>query len=203
MSKIIAGRFETQPEADRALEGLAKAGFSAQEYTSFYLAPAGQHAEYPIGGDAHHDEGTKRSGKTAAAGAAIGGVTGLAIGSAAAAAAEPGFTAAGAIAGAGVGAYVGSLAGGLKGTRSGDPEKASIEEPVERASGVMVAVCVDRDGTDGEALQVLQRHGALEVERASGEWRSGSWVDFDPRRTPQIIDGEEGPRGPAGPRPEP
>lgn len=200
MSKIIAGRFETQAEADRAIDALKSAGFATREYTSFYLTPAGQHAEYRFGGDAHHDEGTKKSGKTAAAGAAIGGVTGLAVGTAAAAAIEPGFTAAGAIAGAGVGAYVGSLAGGLKGTRSGDPEKASLEEPVERASGVMVAVCVDRNGTEREALQVLRTHGALEVERASGEWRSGSWADFDPRRTPRLIDGEEGPRGPAGPR---
>ena len=111
---------------------------------SFYLNPPGQHATYPIGGDAHHDEGTKHAGKTAAAGAAVGGVTGLALGTAVAAAAEPGLAAVAAIAGAGVGAYVGSLAGGLTGTEHGDPREASTEEPVERNAGVMVAVRVDR-----------------------------------------------------------
>ena len=205
MSTIIVGRFETQADADRALQALAGAGFQSGEYGSFYLNPAGQHATYPIGGDAHHDEGTKASGKTATAGGAIGGVAGVALGTAAGAAVGPAPTAAGAIAGAGVGAYVGSLAGGLAGAHSGDAQQASREEPVERASGVMVTVCVDRSGTQDTALQVLRDHGALDLACATGEGLAGSWVDFDPRRTPQLIDAPpgEGPRGPAGPRPDP
>src|SRR5688500_13378804 len=107
MANIIAGRFETQPEADRAVEALAAAGFKPEDRTSFFLTPAGQHAEYPIGGDAHHDEGTKKSGKSAATSAAVGSVTGLALGTVVGAAiGEAGLTAAGAIAGAGVGGYV-------------------------------------------------------------------------------------------------
>jgi hypothetical protein len=168
------------------------------------LNPPGQHAEYPIGGDAHHDEGTKESGKKAGAVAAIGSVTGLALGTATGLAlGEPGFTAAGAIAGAGIGGYVGALAGGLSGTRSGDAEQATLEEPVERASGIMVAVAVEREGTEARAVDVLRAHGAIEIERARGDWRNGAWIDFDPRRTPDLIDAvsSEGPRGPAGPRP--
>lgn len=187
MAKIIAGRAETQVVADRAIEALAGAGFDRRDLTSFYLAPPGQHSEYPIGGDAHHDEGTKKSGKTAAAGATVGGVTGLAIGTAAAAAAEPGFTAVAAIAGAGVGAYVGSLAGGLSGARGGDPERASVEEPVEREGGVMVAVRVDADEAADRIVSVLRANGVADIERAEGEWRDGAWVDFDARRTPQLI----------------
>lgn len=201
MANIIAGRFETQAEADRALAALASSGLSSHDVTSFYLNPAGQHSEYPIGGDAHHDEGTKKSGMTAVAGSTIGGVTGLALGTAAAVAAAPGLAAVAAIAGAGVGAYVGSLAGGLSGTRSGDPKQASIEEPVERAAGLIVAVRIE--GSEDAVVQVLRAQGALEIERASGEWRDGEWVDFDPRTTPQFIDAEQaqrGPRGPAGPR---
>ena len=203
MADIVAGRFETQAEADRALDALKTAGFDRQDYTSFFLNPAGQHAEYPIGGDAHHDEGTKESGKSAAATAAIGSVTGLALGTAVGAAiGEPGFTAAGAIAGAGVGGYVGSLAGGLSGARSGNAEQATLKEPVERASGIIVAVRVDT-GREDAAVQALRAHGALEIERATGEWRDGSWSDFDARRTPHLVDPPQGhvPRGPAGPRP--
>ena len=202
MARIIAGRFETQSRADDAIEALKTVGFASREVTSFYVTPPGQHATYPIGGDAHHDEGTKDSGKKAGAAAAIGGVTGLALGAATGAAlGEPGFTAAGAIAGTGIGGYVGSLAGGLMGTRSGDPEQATMAEPVERSSGVMVAVCVDRPDTEQQVLSVLRDSGAVEVERATGEWRDGAWVDFDPRRTPDLIDGGTGPEGPAGPRP--
>jgi phage tail tape-measure protein len=185
MATIIAGRAETQVLAARAVEALRSAGFAASDITSFYLNPPGQHAEYPIGGDAHHDEGTKHSGKTATAGAAIGGVTGAALGAAVGAAAEPGVTAIAGIAGAGVGAYVGSLAGGLKGARAGDAEQAHVDEPVEREAGMMVAVRVD--GNDEAAIQALRAQGVRDIERATGEWRDGSWVDFDPRRTPQVV----------------
>lgn len=202
MAAIIAGRFETQAETDRAIAALAAAGFQGGDYTSFYLNPAGQHAQYPIGGDTHHDEGTKHAGKTAGAAAAIGSVTGLALGTATGAAfGEPGLTAAAAIAGAGIGGYVGSLAGGLAGSHSGDARKATLEEPVERAAGMMVAV---RVGSGGEepVLRVLHAHGALDIERAQGEWRDGAWADFDPRRTPDLVDAPDskGPEGPAGPR---
>jgi hypothetical protein len=204
MARIIAGRFDTQAEADRAIDALKAAGFQPDEYTCFYLSPAGQHASYPIGGDAHHDEGTKESGKKAAAVAAVGSVTGLAVGTVTGAAlGEPGLTAAAAIAGAGIGGYVGALAGGLTGSRSGDPRQATPEEPVERAAGMMVAVRAERAGTEAQAVDVLRAAGAIEVERAEGTWRDGTWVDFDPARTPELIGPGEGkgPQGPAGPRP--
>ena len=189
MTTIIAGRFETQAEADRAAEALAAAGFGPDEHTTFFLNPPGQHSQYPIGGDAHHDEGTKDSGPKATAVAAAGSVAGLALGTVTGAAlGEPGFTVAGAIAGAGIGGYVGALAGGLTGSRAGDPDAASIEEPVERAAGMMVAVRADREGAEADALRVLRAQGAVEIERAQGEWRDGSWVDFDPRRPPQFIE---------------
>lgn len=185
MARIIAGRFETQAQADGAIAALRNAGFASGDVTSFYLNPPGRHAEYPIGGDAHHDEGTKDSGKTATAGATIGGVTGLALGAAVGAAAEPGMGAIAGLAGAGVGAYVGSLAGGLTGARAGNPEEANREEPVERAAGMMVAVRVE--GNEAAAIDALRAQGALEIERATGEWRDSSWVDFDPRRTPELV----------------
>jgi hypothetical protein len=186
MANIIAARVESQREADRVITALRDAGFGAGDVTSFYLNPPGQHAKYPIGGDAHHDEGAKESGKTAGAGAAVGGVTGLALGTAAGLAAEPGFTAVAAVAGAGVGAYVGSLAGGLSGTRSGEPQQASVEEPVEREAGIMVAVRAN-DNEDA-VLRVLRANGAASIERAQGEWANGTWADFDPRRPPQLVD---------------
>jgi len=179
MADILAARVDTQPEAERLISALISAGVAASDVTSFYLNPPGRHAEYPIGGDAHHDEGTKHYGKAAAAGAAVGGVAGAALGTAIAVAADPGIAAVAGLAGAGVGAYAGSLAGGLTGSRGGDPRQANADEPVERAAGVIVAVRVD-GATEEAALQALR--GAIDIERTTGEWRDGSWIDFDPRR---------------------
>jgi len=195
MAAIIAGMLETQPKADSAIDALRAEGFGENDITSFYLNPPGMHATYPIGGDTHHDAGTKDAGKTAAAGATVGGLTGLALGTVAGAAAEPGLTAIAAIAGAGVGAYVGSLAGGLAGTEAPEPREATSKEPVERDAGILVAVCVDRTGKEQEAIEVLRAHGAHGIERASGVWSDGAtpaWTDFDPRRPVRLVDPSEG-----------
>lgn len=195
MSNIIAGRFDTQVQADSAIAALKGAGIPAADVSSFYLTPPGQHAQYPIGGEAHHDEGTNDAGKGAGTGAALGGAAGLAIGAAAGlATGGAGLAAAAAIAATGVGGYVGSLAGGLSGTRGGDAEQATREEPVERSSGIMVAVRAD-SGED-EVVRVLRAQGAMDIERAQGEWRDG-WGDFDPARPPNLVD-STAPRGPAG-----
>ena len=201
MAKILAGRFDTHEQAEAAVNALKGAGFGTLDVTSFYVNPPGQHAQYPIGGDAHHDEGTKEAGPAAARTAALGGAAGLALGTAAGAAiGGPGFVAAGAIAGAGVGGYVGALGGGLKGSRGGDPGEATVEEPVEGPAGVMVAVCISDARAEDQAVQVLRAQGAQDIERAEGEWRDGAWVDFDPRRTRLLLDDQnttENPETPA------
>jgi hypothetical protein len=45
----------------------------------------------------------------------------------------------------------------------------------------MIAVNVDRVGTQKRAIDILKRHGARDVRRAEGKWANGSWRDFDPR----------------------
>lgn len=187
MANIIAGVVETQEGAERLIAALGTKGFGKDDVTSFYLNPPGQHDTYAIGGDTHHDAGTKKAGKTAAAGAAIGGVTGLALGTAAGAAAD--MTAIGAIAGAGVGAYVGSLAGGLKGTEHAGRAEGSVEEPGGRNAGYLVAVRAE-GAAEREAIETLRAHGAHSVERASGAWNPGAepaWTDFDPRAPVQFV----------------
>ena len=187
MAKLIAGRFENVDDLGRALYALRDAGFGRHEFGSFYVAPPGQHALYPIGGDAESDRGAKDAGQGAAAGAAVGGVTGLAVG-AVAAAAIPIAGVAAALAAAGIGAYVGSLAGALSKTRPADEIEATSEHPVERPGGPMVAVCVDRPGTDAVAVATLERFGAKEISHAEGEWHQRIWQDFDPRVPPDRVD---------------
>ena len=184
MSRIVAGRFDQMSAADAVLKALPDAGFQRSEFEFFFVTPPGQHATYPVGGDVHSDEGARHAGSGAMRGVLVGGAIGLAAGIA-------GFMVFDQLivilAGVGIGAYVGSLLGALSKTRAGRPGRATVEHPVERASGHMVAVLADRPGAEQRAAEILQRHGAKDIERTEGEWRDGDWKDFDPR-TPAPAD---------------
>lgn len=173
MSTIVAGHFDHIEQAQQALQELARRDFDAADYACYYLNPPGQHALFPLGGDAAADEGARDAAKGAAAGAALGGAAGLAAGSLGGPV--------GALAGAGVGAYVGSLAGAVASTHSPREGAADAEHPAERPGGPMVAVCADRPGAEAAAITILGASGAREIERAQGAWRDGGWADYDPR----------------------
>jgi len=63
----------------------------------------------------------------------------------------------------------------------GRAAEATAEHPVEPRGGRMIAVCVDRPGTERLAIEALRAHNARDVGRTEGEWRDGGWRDFDPR----------------------
>ena len=178
MSKIVAARFKDMSGAEAVLNALMAQGFQRTEFQSFYVNPAGQHALNPIGGDAHSDEGAKHADEGAIRGAIIGGCAGLLAGIVAHLVLDNLIAV---LAGAALGAYVGSLLGALSRMRSGRRYGATAEHPVERKPGQMVAVQVDRPGTETRAIETLQRYGAQDIERTEGEWRAGDWKDFDPR----------------------
>jgi hypothetical protein len=82
----------------------------------------------------------------------------------------------------GLGAYIGSFIGAMVKFRDGRRAEATAEHPVEPPAGRMIAVNVDRPQMEDRAIAALRRHAARELGRAEGEWRNGSWRDFDPRR---------------------
>jgi hypothetical protein len=177
MSKIIAGRFDATVDADAAVEALRREGFTREEIDSFYVAPPGQNAMHPLGGDAPHSSaGSRFAGVGAVAGAIAGGLLGMLI----AWMVARDYGAVVILFGAGLGAYVGSFLGAMRKLRGGRRDEASIEHPVEPKGGRMIAVNVDRAGMDARAIKVLREFGAREVGRAEGDWRNG-WKDFDPR----------------------
>ena len=187
MSTIIAGRFDTQEHADAAMAALARAGFTRRDMQSFYISPPGMHGNVPIIDNEQPEVGTRRAPEKAAVVAAVGGAVGLAAGLAAAPLAAPAAAVAGAIAGAGVGAYGGSLIGSMHGSGGGQVEaKAARGEPIERRSGIMVAVCADTSGAD-RAIEALRASGAQDIERATGVWNEGEWLDFDPNSRPDFV----------------
>lgn len=187
MSLIVAGRFETFQEGERAAQALFARGFVEDDVTLFYVNPPGQHAYYPIGGDTKADEGAKHAKKGAgvgvAVGAAIGAVIGVLIFSVFHLPALVGLIA------AGVGAYVGSFAGAMNKTRD---KPGTGTEPLthpnksERDSGVLLAVHVTPENY-AMAKSILTEHGARDVERATGRWQAGRWVDFDPTSVPEAA----------------
>ena len=177
MSHIVAGRFERSMDADTALAALPRAGFRSGEYESFYVAPPGQHALHPMGGDAHSDAGARKAGWGSAVGAGVGAALGLLIG--AFFAGRYGLIVV--LFAAAFGAYFGSFAGGMLRTRGASRSEATPEHPLEAAAGRVVAVNVDRAEMQGRAIEILRQHGAKDIGRAEGEWRNGSWRDFDPR----------------------
>ena len=177
MSRIIAARFDATIDADAAIETLRREGFNRDEIDSFYVAPAGQNAMTPLGGDAPHaSAGSRFAGFGALAGAVIGGLAGMLIGMAI----DSRYGAVAVLFAAGLGAYVGSFLGAMRKVRGGTRAEASVEHPVEPKAGRLIAVNADRPGMDERALRVLREFGARDVGRADGIWRNG-WKDFDPR----------------------
>lgn len=164
--------------AEAVLNALPGQGFDRSEFQSFYVNPEGQHALHPTGGDTHSDEGARQADKGATRGAIVGGCLGLLAGIALYFAFDYLILV---LAGAALGAYVGSLVGALSRLRSGSLRQATVEHPVERRPGQMVAIQVDRPGSESRAIETLQRYGAHDIERTEGEWQAGNWKDFDPR----------------------
>jgi hypothetical protein len=180
MARIICGIFDRSVDADAALEELKREGFQRSEVDAFYVSPPGQHAMTPVGGDSPHaSEGSRTAGIGAGLGAAIGALVGGGAGWIAASAGDIGLVLI--PLGAGLGAYIGSFAGSMTRVRGGKRSSASVEHPVEPRGGRMIAVNVDRAGTEKRAIDLLKRYAARDVRRAEGEWSNGSWRDFDPR----------------------
>ncbi|WP_248321685.1 MULTISPECIES: hypothetical protein [unclassified Caballeronia] len=184
MSLIIAGRFQTFPDAETAAQRLFANGFVEEDVTLFFVNPSGQHARFPIGGDVHTDKGAGAAPKGAGKGVTIGAVIGAVIGAAIFALFKAPLLVS--VVAAGVGAYIGSLAGAMSHTKKKPGAPSQPEEEPTRHAGVLVAVHVSPETYD-RAANILREAGGLDIERASGRWKQGRWSDFDPLKPPQPV----------------
>lgn len=173
MQNIIAGRFQTEEETKRAAASLADI-VSADDICIFFNNQPGAH-------DSDEDASSsddREAGKGAAAGAASGGIVAGAIGTAV------GGPAVGAVAAA-VGAYTGSLPGTAKGLpEEGENTNKAIPP---RSAGMMLAVHITNDNYTQTIIKRLRHAGAADIERATGTWKNGDWVDFDPVTPPERV----------------
>jgi hypothetical protein len=177
MAHIVAGLFEDQVAAERAIDALRGRGIIDDDITSFIVNPPGMHHGLPLGGDEAADKEARGGEQGALKGAGIGGAVGIAAGLVAAPLVGP----IGIAAGIGAGAFVGALAGAAN--SMGDEAK---HMPTARPGGVMVAVNTQRSLPD-DVVMLLQTHGAKLVEQAEGQWQHGHWLDFDPVSTPGNV----------------
>jgi hypothetical protein len=181
MSTIIAGRFEQQASAQTAAEALAQAGFAPDQISVFFVTPAGQHAQHPIGGDRDQSPGAENTGKADVAGGAAGAAIGAAVGAIATPIAGP----IGPVTGALVGGHIGQMMGAMGGTK--EDGSGGNRVPI-RLSGMLVAVAVGGDGMRDRALDILREVGASDLEFAEGNIINGDWEDFDPVAPPNYVD---------------
>ncbi len=177
MSTIIAGRYPTFEQAQRAQSLLADRGFAEQDVCIFYVNPPGRHDQTAIGGDQFADPGTRRSTRGVIVGAVVGAIVGVVFG-AAGAAASTSMQALIFLVATGIGAYAGSLIGALETTTHKPAEGA--DAPHQRPAGVLLAARTDGDGTVASAIAAFELSKALDIEHADGDWRNGQWVDFNP-----------------------
>ncbi len=177
MAHIVAGLFEDQVAAERAIDALRGRGVIDEDITSFIVNPPGMHHGLPLGGDEPADNEARDGAQGAMKGAGIGGAVGIAAGLVAAPLVGP----IGIAAGIGAGAFVGALAGAA--SSMGDETK---HMPTARPGGVMVAVNTERSLPD-DVIMLLQTNGAKLVEQAEGQWQHGHWLDFDPVSTPGNV----------------
>lgn len=183
MTRIIAGRFEQQSQAQDAIAEILRAGFNEDQISTFYVNPAGQHDTYKIGGDRDKSPGTEDNAAGRAAGMATGGAVGAAVG----AVTTPFTGPLGAITGGMVGAHLGSFAGSL-GSMKDDGEEVEEHEVPIRQAGMLVAISVPEDDKENIAIDALRAVGAADIERNEGTIIDGDWKDFDPVAPPSLIE---------------
>nr|WP_028210653.1 hypothetical protein [Paraburkholderia mimosarum] len=189
MSQIIAARFTTFDAADTARKRLLANQFVEEDVAEFFVNPSGQHARYPIGGDAYADPQARPAGIGATSGGALGAVVGAAV------AAVLTFLVFHSVLVAAVatlvGLYIGTMIGALVlargGRRADEPEAVPNSVPHERESGVMLAVHVN-SAMQPRAIRVLRESNAQDIEIADGKWQDGRWADFDPTRMVNPLD---------------
>lgn len=192
MASTIVGLFDTFPAAQSAVQDLVSTGIPRDHIS---LTSSNTTGEHRLEGDTGAEHGT-HAGTGAATGAGIGAVVG-GVGGVLASLGMlviPGIgpiLAAGpimaALAGAGIGAVAGGLIGALVGLGIPEEHAHAYAEGVRRG-GTLVTVAAD-DAQAGPVADILNRHGAVDIDTRAAEWRKRGWAGF--RHDAQPLTSEE------------
>ena len=195
MAKTIVGMFDGFDAARAAVEELTRLGVPERDISLVRQEDEKLRATATARTD--DDAGTRAgagAAKGAGTGAMIGGAAGLLAGLAGIA--IPGLgpvIAAGwlasTLAGAGIGAVAGGLIGALVGAGVPESEAVVYEEGVRRGK-TLVTIRADDEGADRIA-EVLDRHGALDVDQTADEFARSGWKRETPARVgTQVAQGD-------------
>lgn len=178
MSKTVIGLMDHIGEAQSVVKDLVASGIDRDDIGFM----ANQKHAVPESAHLNEGEGSRATSGAlvgAGTGAALGGVAGLAL--ALAPLAIPGIgpiLAAGPIAAALTGAGIGAVAGGLIGglTKLGVPEdEAHYYAEGVRRGGILVTVAAEGEAQARTAVNVMQRHGAVDIDQRATEWKKQGW----------------------------
>jgi hypothetical protein len=192
MAKTVVGLFDTFSEAQSVVQELVNAGFERREISLLANDRRGEYAR-AVGTTTE-----STAGEGAAAGAVGGGVLAgllgplVGLGALAIPGIGPVITAgplaalgtagATAVAGAGIGAATGGIIGALVGAGIPETDASFYAEGVRRG-GTLVIVKAP-DAMANRAYDIMQRSGAVDVDKRGAEWRSSGWTRFDENAEP-------------------
>jgi hypothetical protein len=190
--RTVVGLFDSTGQAESVVNDLIKAGIARQDISiisrdSSKKIPPVTKSSADAPDLLPSEKLDTEVGSDVAIGAMFGGLGGLLLGFAALA--IPGIgpivaagPLAGALAGAGIGAAGGAIVGVLK--EAGVPEyEAHVFAEGVRRGATLVSVRCD-DTLADTAAQILDSHGAVDVEERTGQYRQAGWNRFDETASP-------------------
>jgi len=183
MAKSVVGIFDQRSEAERAVRDLIDNGFRRDDISFI----AGHTSGEPVESTTTSSEGMSSTVAGASTGAVVGGLGGLLVGLGVLAIPGVGpVLAAGPLAvtllGAGVGAAAGGLIGSLMDVGVPEEEAGYYAEGIRRGS-TLVAVNTDDEMMIDRAVNIFERHNAVDIDRRVEEWRKSGWTGYDPNAT--------------------
>jgi hypothetical protein len=193
MTRTVVALFDDFSSANDAVRDLVNNGYSRDDLSMVANDAEGKYGQYLSSENKATMDTSATSegaGVGAGIGAVLGGIGGLLIGLGALAipgigpviAAGPLAAALTGLAGAGVGAVAGGVTGGIIGALVdlGVPEESAqyYAEGVRRG-GTLVTVRTADDMTD-RAVDILNSHNPVDINKRSTQWRESGWTRFDP-----------------------
>ncbi|MGH8579390.1 MAG: hypothetical protein ACREVK_04420 [Gammaproteobacteria bacterium] len=186
--KTMVGLFDSLPEAQSAIRDLITAGYSRDDIGLLAGDATGEWSRYKastLEGAARMStlEGaaptSEEIGSGVSTGTVVGGLGGLLVGLTELAIPGIGWVAAaGTLATTLLGAGVGAAAGGLFTAveKLGVPEdKTGYYAEAVRRGGTLVFVRLAEEQVD-EAMAIMERHQAVDIEERAEEWRARGWT---------------------------
>lgn len=185
MANNLVGLFDDRSSAQGAVTDLMNAGIDRSRI-SIITNDDQKNTATTMGVDESGNIAGQGLEAGATSGAVVGGIAGLLIGAGFTFLPVAGFLLAGPIAGLLTGAVAGAATGGVLGGLIGlgiPRENAELYAEGIRRGGTLVTVQVESD-EESRARDILNRDGAVDIDRRSSDWRSQGYTGYDANAKP-------------------